>query len=65
VGRGFAEQELYPQIKAMLGDRVRIISEWLNPPDYLDATDCFLCMSPNEGMPYTVIEALFHGTPVA
>lgn len=65
VGRGFAENEIHPQIQDMLGSRVRIVKEWLDPPEYLDATDCFLNLSPSEGMPYTIVEAIIHGTPAA
>ena len=64
VGTGFAEAELHPKMQAMLGDRVVFWREWLEPYEYLDASDCFICLSPSEGLPTTIIEALVHGTPV-
>ena len=64
VGTGFAEADLHPKMQALLGDRVVFWREWLEPYEYLDASDCFICLSPSEGLPTTVIEALVHGTPV-
>jgi glycosyltransferase involved in cell wall biosynthesis len=64
VGTGIAESTIHPQMQAILGDRIIFWRGWLEPYEYLDASDCFLCLSPSEGLPTTVIEALVHGTPV-
>jgi glycosyltransferase involved in cell wall biosynthesis len=64
VGTGgqWRETVLYAQGK--LGKRL-VLTPWTQCiTDYLDATDAFIVMSPDEGGPYTLLEALAHGTPV-
>ena len=64
VGEGHAEDTVIPAVKNILSDRAYFLP-WQNYPyNYLDVTDCFICMSENEGGPLTVIESLLHGTPV-
>ena len=64
AGSGHAEAEILPQMRAILGDRLRHLPWAKLPSDYLDPADVFVCMSEAEGGPLTVLEAMVHQTPV-
>ena len=64
AGSGHAEAEILPQMRAILGDRLRHLPWARLPSDYLDPADVFVCMSEAEGGPLTVLEAMVHQTPV-
>lgn len=64
VGTGYSQETVWAYGRAKLGSRFHI-ERWISEPTaYLDAADCFICMSPSEGGPFTVMEAVAHGTPV-
>ena len=55
--------ELFNQIKDQAPFNVRLLG-WVHAADVIPATDIFLSTSFNEGVPYTLLEALSAGIPV-
>jgi glycosyltransferase involved in cell wall biosynthesis len=55
--------ELFNQMRALAAPNVRFLS-WVNPAEVIPAADVFLSTSLNEGVPYSLIEALSAGVPI-
>ena len=57
------EGELFYKIRSEIPQNVRLLG-WVQPEKILPAADVFLVTSFNEGMPYTVLEAIMAKVPV-
>lgn len=65
AGEGGLRPELEEQIVAMeVGDRVHLLGQRWDIPDWFDAADLFILPSSVEGMPLSIMEAMAKGVPV-
>ncbi|MGB3404698.1 MAG: CmcI family methyltransferase [Microcoleaceae cyanobacterium] len=65
AGTGILEQQLKDKIKTLgIEDRVKLIGQRWDIPDWLDTSDIFILPSEAEGMPLAIIEAMAKGLPV-
>lgn len=66
IGPGSQEQSLAEAIRSLgVADRVKILGQRWDIPDWLDASDIFLLPTYYEGMPLAIMEAMAKGLAVA